>query len=620
MEEKNTNKKKNYIFEQLSYLFLNIFIYGAFFIFNISRFNDFETNYLYFLIGGFFTIIFSLALIENTILLAGENSDIIYNIKTMGPFLGNFYGTIRLFFIIIRFILIYKIFINILMLFFNIDLNNIVFQIIFLIFLFIILVLYVLNKNKKLLSSISRAIINILLSIFLVFVIYFLFFLILKKNIINKNIKIFELNLNNMGFYIGVVFISFSPLLDFYVNKKYDLKTKKIIFTNILLLLLIITNLLTLFIYFFDKISNKSVLMDYIINYLSFLFIVYILIDNFFLGIRAVESLINFNIIPKFDKFSKNKKFDFNNIFYFLIFIVLWFFLINNDFLILLRSNLIIILLIFLINNLSSLILKENFNKSKDLFIAPFSLTLFLDIISIIFICLIIVFIFDIVVLPIVLAIIFISILLFLFYGNYKITNISALKIIINKALNKEINSKDFDTEIGELLFSNERFKRDRFDEIVSKARFIDLEKELRLGDREINLEDFFLFISDEISKKINVNKNIIFNLFIERERSSSCAINDTVAIPHIVIEGEHIFDIIFIRSKKGVEFTNKKKAKAIFVLIGTKDERNFHLQALASIAQLVMDENFEDHWEKCENEEDLRKFILNFERRKFLQ
>jgi len=46
-------------------------------------------------------------------------------------------------------------------------------------------------------------------------------------------------------------------------------------------------------------------------------------------------------------------------------------------------------------------------------------------------------------------------------------------------------------------------------------------------------------------------------------------------------------------------------------VLIGSRDERNFHLRALASIAQIVQEKEFEDRWLQARREEGIRDVVL---------
>ena len=88
------------------------------------------------------------------------------------------------------------------------------------------------------------------------------------------------------------------------------------------------------------------------------------------------------------------------------------------------------------------------------------------------------------------------------------------------------------------------------------------------------------------------------------------------MAIPHIIIDGENIFDIVVIRSKEGVDFgKDTAPVHIVFALIGTLDQRKFHLQALMAIAQIIQDKNFMNNWEKAGSIDDLKNLILLTER-----
>jgi mannitol/fructose-specific phosphotransferase system IIA component (Ntr-type) len=52
-----------------------------------------------------------------------------------------------------------------------------------------------------------------------------------------------------------------------------------------------------------------------------------------------------------------------------------------------------------------------------------------------------------------------------------------------------------------------------------------------------------------------------------------------------------------------------------IFALLGSEDQRTFHLKALMSIAQIIQNKNFIDNWKKAKDKEDLRNLILLAER-----
>ena len=52
-------------------------------------------------------------------------------------------------------------------------------------------------------------------------------------------------------------------------------------------------------------------------------------------------------------------------------------------------------------------------------------------------------------------------------------------------------------------------------------------------------------------------------------------------------------------------------RVQAVFVLLGTRDERNYHLYALSSIAGMVQDANFTNRWMRARDERALRDVVL---------
>jgi len=97
--------------------------------------------------------------------------------------------------------------------------------------------------------------------------------------------------------------------------------------------------------------------------------------------------------------------------------------------------------------------------------------------------------------------------------------------------------------------------------------------------------------------------------------------IREGLAIPHIVIGGEHKFRILLARCKNGIKFPKAKTpVHVVFILAGTKDERNFHLRALAAIAEIAQHKSFDKRWLEARNIGELRDIILLGERKRFLK
>jgi len=84
------------------------------------------------------------------------------------------------------------------------------------------------------------------------------------------------------------------------------------------------------------------------------------------------------------------------------------------------------------------------------------------------------------------------------------------------------------------------------------------------------------------------------------------------------VIDGEHKFDILLVRCRQGVKFQQEPElVHTIFVLIGTLDERNFHLRTLANVAQIIQKPEFDKEWMAAKGEQALRDIVLLGQRRR---
>ena len=114
------------------------------------------------------------------------------------------------------------------------------------------------------------------------------------------------------------------------------------------------------------------------------------------------------------------------------------------------------------------------------------------------------------------------------------------------------------------------------------------------------------------------MDRQELFEALLAREEESSTVIAPGLAVPHVVIEGQHVFDIALARSQKGFVFgPGIPPVRSVFVLVGSKDERNFHLQVLSAVAQIVQDQDFGKLWIAARGEQGLRDLVLLGERKR---
>ena len=209
------------------------------------------------------------------------------------------------------------------------------------------------------------------------------------------------------------------------------------------------------------------------------------------------------------------------------------------------------------------------------------------------------------------LGIVAVALLLFLFYGKKRADFESAWVHLVARVGNKKLDSYDLESELQGIIRHRDDIVLDNFDGVVSRAAVLDLEE-------EIDRDTLFRRVAGVLSGRIGITEEKIYQLLTEREQASSTAIIPTVAIPHIVLEGENLFDLVLVRSRKGIYFTESAMAvSSIFVIIGTQDKRRLHLQALAAIAQVIQGKDFDREWQEAKNENLLKDIFLLSERRR---
>jgi len=124
--------------------------------------------------------------------------------------------------------------------------------------------------------------------------------------------------------------------------------------------------------------------------------------------------------------------------------------------------------------------------------------------------------------------------------------------------------------------------------------------------------QEMFEQVSQKLAPRLKIEKPKLVRLFEKRENESSTVIQPGLAIPHIVIEGKGMFDILPVRSREGIRFPGHDRLIRIaFVLVGSKDERNYHLRALMALANIVQEQDFTERWLDAQDNEGLRDIIL---------
>lgn len=199
----------------------------------------------------------------------------------------------------------------------------------------------------------------------------------------------------------------------------------------------------------------------------------------------------------------------------------------------------------------------------------------------------------------------------YLVYARAKVERRSALMHVIQRITAKEIAGATLQSELREILFERDEIIEDRFDRLIKNCEILDI-------DYSLSREEMLKMLSTTLSRRIGVDEKTLFDLFVEREKQTSTVIAPGLAIPHVIVKGVQKFDILLVRCRKGIIFPDvPRPVHTMFVLVGSPEERNFYLRALAAIAQIAQDKDFDKNWLKARNIEELRDIILLAERRR---
>lgn len=190
-------------------------------------------------------------------------------------------------------------------------------------------------------------------------------------------------------------------------------------------------------------------------------------------------------------------------------------------------------------------------------------------------------------------------------YVHSRIDREYAFVHLVQRMVSREFFGRGLEDELKNIALERDEVEQDDFDGIIKRCQILDLEK---AG----NSEELFRLLADVLAEKDHLSGERLYRKFMAREEESSTVLKPGLAVPHIVVDGEHLFDMVLVRSLPGIAFLGQDTpVTAAFALVGSRDERNFHLKALMAIAHIVEEPGFSERWMNARNAEELRDILL---------
>ncbi len=190
-------------------------------------------------------------------------------------------------------------------------------------------------------------------------------------------------------------------------------------------------------------------------------------------------------------------------------------------------------------------------------------------------------------------------------YVSRRVGRTSAAMHIVERVTDKELKTVTLENELRDILLERDDIIEDRFDKLIRQCKILDIK-----GTK--SADEVFRRVSAILERSLDINEYVLLEKFLQREAEGGTVIQPGLAIPHIVVEGEKKFDILLVRAADGIDFPHAPDpVRIMFVLAGTKDERNYHLRALMAIAQIAQEKQFEQRWFAARDAGAIRNLLL---------
>jgi len=199
----------------------------------------------------------------------------------------------------------------------------------------------------------------------------------------------------------------------------------------------------------------------------------------------------------------------------------------------------------------------------------------------------------------------------YLVYLRPRIDRESAFVFMVKNVISRDIARSGLEDELKQITLERDEIDMDRFDHLVKEAEVLDLEG-------AVTARDLFHHAARRLAPRLKMEEERIYELLLKREMETSTQVKPGLAIPHIIVSGEKVFDLLLVRCREGAVFSDlNPPVHTAFVLAGSADERNYHLRALMSIAHIVENPDFERRWIAARGVEELKDVVLLTPRRR---
>ncbi|MHA2431311.1 MAG: amino acid permease [Promethearchaeota archaeon] len=191
-------------------------------------------------------------------------------------------------------------------------------------------------------------------------------------------------------------------------------------------------------------------------------------------------------------------------------------------------------------------------------------------------------------------------------YARDKIWREYSLLHVFDRITGRKSTTFMTDEELREIMIERDEITEKRFEQIIKKCEIIDIEKIL-------HSKELAHLLSHKLSEKLNIDEKKLYKILGRKERESNIIVHPGVAILSHTIKGRDKFEILMIRSKKGLLISdNVDPINAFVVIVASPDLKNFYHHSLMWFVQIADETDFKDEWINAKDTEEIRDIILS--------
>ena len=191
------------------------------------------------------------------------------------------------------------------------------------------------------------------------------------------------------------------------------------------------------------------------------------------------------------------------------------------------------------------------------------------------------------------------------FFARDKIWREYTLLHLIERITGEKSTGYMVDEELREIIIERDDIDEQRFEQLIKTCEILDIVK-------YPHPKEFERLVAHKLAEKLETDEEKLYRLIKDREKDSNMMIHPGIAIFSHIIKGRDKFEMLHVRSKKGIILSDDvDPIHAFFVIVASPDQKNFYLHSLMWIVQIAEGIDFEKEWITAKDGEELKNIIL---------